>query len=374
MATKTQKERKASGKVRESQKKLAGVVGGGTPEPALTNPVNQEFKHVSVSDDTIVPLMIKDILSNSQNPRESAPSLTQMGYGIFHKLPGSDKPSIVALALSDKIEDKAEYVKLTVRFEEGVVNLAHNFRAIGMRQPVQVRPIPGGYDLIFGCRRLLSHLFNYCLAALSAAKFSPGDKKISEDMEDASKGDYPATVRALICEADDERAGLISLSENLHRLNMNPMEQARIFARMRQSEFSIPQIADVTNIDHQVVRQRLQLLKLPEDQQAKVEEGELGVVKALKLVKGKDNPTKPGATGKGHKGDGGRRKAPSIKDFQTMYEEREPDAVYTEQVRRYIASEVIAVEYLDFKKLCKEKEKVAEQQKAAAARNGEKDD
>lgn len=357
MATQTQKKRAASGKTKASQEKLAQKLG-------VVDPAAAAFQHVPINALVIQPIAIRDIKSNSQNPRESAPHLTAIGHGIFYRLEGADKKSLVELALSDRAEDRAEYVKAVRHYESGLVELANNFRQIGQRQPVGVRPIAGGYDLIFGCRRVLAVLFNYC-----------------DEWEGKQADLFQPVVHGVVTEETDEKSRLISLSENLHRLAMNPMEQARIFGKMRTEGLSVNEIADISKIDGQVVRMRLGLLKLKPEDQNKVEEGELGVVKALKLVKGENGSGKggkgkpsPGETGKGHKGDGTRRKAPSISDLQNTYETREPDGVYTEDVRRWIATELIDVAYLTWPKLQKEKKAAADAQQKAASRNGEKDE
>ena len=51
------------------------------------------------SEDRNVDIPLVEIVSNSQNPRESAPQLLAMGYGLFSKLEGSDKAAVVPLAI-----------------------------------------------------------------------------------------------------------------------------------------------------------------------------------------------------------------------------------------------------------------------------------
>jgi ParB/RepB/Spo0J family partition protein len=327
-ATATKKKNKKKGNKAEGalvNKPLAMVTNGG---PSLTD--------FAPDPDAIREIPIVDIKSNSQNPRESAKDLTQMGYGIFFKLEGSDKPAVVPLALSEKPEDKAEYCKLMEKFENGIVESAASIKKSGQLQGASVRKLPdGGYDLIFGCRRLLSCLYNHC---------KHGDNAI---------------IRAVVSDnITDEEARDRSLAENIQRLNMNPMEQARIMARLKQAGKSIQEIQDISGIDHQVVRQRLVLLKLEPALQQKVEDGELGVVKALNIVKGKTNPNKGGgATGKGHTGDGSRRKVPTLKEFQAMYEN---DGDLHEEVRKFLAAKVLHLEYMTFAKLQAEKKKIAD--------------
>lgn len=331
-------------------------------------PVRSPFVSQEVNQDKIVEILAEEIVSNSTNPRESAPALTNFGYGIFTKLEGSDKPAIVPLALSSKPEEQAEYVGLIDKWEQGIAKLAFNMRKIAQRQPVQLRPTDAGYDLIFGCRRFLAALYNRCSTATE-------DKKPWTD-KDAAK--FNGQVRAVIVQEDDENSQIISLSENMHRMNMNPMEEARIFHKMRAQNLKVQEIASITNYDHQVVRQRLSLNKLPEEMQAKVEEGEIGVVKAMQWIKAKENKNSGSSgggaskTGKGHTGDGSRRRVPSVKDLLETYNTRDLDDTYTEQVRKFLAVEFLQIDYMPLKQLRKLQEEEAEKQRESAKRNGEK--
>lgn len=322
----------------KAKSKKASAGGEGGTAVAEREPVEKPKKGAATaftaSEDRVVEVLVKEIASNSQNPRESAPNLIQMGYGLFNKLEGSDKPAVIPLALSEKPDEKAEFVKLVDKFEPDLAALANDFKVNGMIQPTRVRIVPNGYDLIVGCRRVLAALYNH-----------------------AKNGD-PASVRAIITERNDDQALYMSFSENAHRLQMNPMEQARWFSRLRNAGLTVNEIEEKTKVDHQVVRQRLALLKLPTELQGKVEEGELGVVKALKIVKGKEDGSgkKPGAVGKGHTGDGSRRKVPSIKEFETMYSD---DAGLHEEVRKWIAKTILGVDYVTFARIQKEKERAA---------------
>jgi len=334
----TKKKEPVAGEEKITKKK--GKVENAAPKEEVGGGFVSKLK---VSEDAIVEVMITEIASNSQNPRESAPNLIQMGFGVFNKLEGSDKPAVIPLGLSDKPEDKAEFCKLIEQFEDekgsGIVSMANDLVLNKMIQPCRVRIVHNGYDLIIGCRRVLASLYNHC------------------------KHGMPASIRAIITEKTDQDALYMSFSENAHRLQMNPMEQARWFGRLRNAGMSVKDIEGKTKVDHQVVRQRLDLLKLPQELQVAVEVGELGVVKALKIVKGKEDPKKPGGSGKGTNGDGSRRRVPSLKDFQTTYSD---DAGIHEEVRKWIAKEILNVVYVTFKEIQKTKA-AAEGKKDAAA-------
>lgn len=321
-----------------------------TKEAAPAPKAVKEKTAFKPSEDRNVDIPIHEIVSNSQNPRESAPQLLAMGYGLFSKLEGSDKAAVVPLALSDKAEDKAEYVKAIDKFEQGIAEMAADILVNRLIEPIRVRPADGGYDLVVGCRRVLAVLYNHC-----------------------KTGTTPPRIKAIVTDVNDTQALYMSFSENAHRLEMSPIEQAKWFAQMKNGGLKIAEIADKTKIDHQVVRQRLELLKLPQEMQDKVHEGEMGVVKALKIVKGKADPKDPKNTSKGSKGgksSGGgeqRRRVPSLSEFQKMYEERED---LHEKVREFIAIEILEIEYATLKDIQKMKEEL---EKAAAKAEAEKE-
>lgn len=90
-------------------------------------------------------------------------------------------------------------------FEEGPLQeLAHSLREIGVLQPVVVRPIgDGAYELIAGERRV------------RAARL-------------AGLEEIPAVVRA----SEDDKLLTEALVENIHRTNLNPLEEAAAYEQL----------------------------------------------------------------------------------------------------------------------------------------------
>lgn len=80
--------------------------------------------------------------------------------------------------------------------EDGLEALTSSVRAQGILQPILVRPVEGGYELIAGERRL------------RAAR-------------QAGLTEIPATVR----EVADEDTGLLAALENLQRQDLNPLDE-----------------------------------------------------------------------------------------------------------------------------------------------------
>jgi ParB family chromosome partitioning protein len=141
--------------------------------------------------------------------------------------------------------------------EEKLKELAQSIAATGVVQPVVVRERSGGrYELIVGERRWRASQM-------------------------AGKQTIPAIVR----QVSDEQAMEMTVIENLQRADLNPMEQARAYARL-SAEFKLTQeqMAERTGKDRASVANFLRLLKLPEETQGLVESGELSFGHARALL------------------------------------------------------------------------------------------
>ncbi len=125
--------------------------------------------------------------------------------------------------------------------------LADSIAANGLAQPVTVRPVGDGYQLIAGERRYRAH------------------KLLGM-----------ATIRAIVTELSDERAAQIMLSENTARKDLDPIDEAQAYARrMREYAWTDKQCADKAGVNVQTVRNRIALLSLREDIQFLVRSGNL---------------------------------------------------------------------------------------------------
>jgi ParB family chromosome partitioning protein len=141
--------------------------------------------------------------------------------------------------------------------DELLAELAASITANGVVQPVLVRPLTTGrFQLIAGERRW----------------------KASEL---AGKKTIPAILRRV----SDEQAMEITIVENLQRMDLNPMEQARAFERLsREFHMTQEQMAVRTGKDRATVSNFLRLLKLPSSVQARVESGDLSYGHARTLL------------------------------------------------------------------------------------------
>lgn len=142
-------------------------------------------------------------------------------------------------------------------FDEGAHReLVHSIKEIGLLQPVVVRTVGGGsYQLVAGERRL------------RAAK-------------DAGLANIPAIVR----DTTDDNLLRDALLENLHRVQLNPLEEAAAYQQLLE-DFGGTQeeLATRLGLSRPQVTNTLRLLKLPASVQRRVAAGVLsaGHAKAL---------------------------------------------------------------------------------------------
>lgn len=133
--------------------------------------------------------------------------------------------------------------------------LAVSIRENGVIQPIVLRPIPTGYEIVAGERRW------------RAARMAGLDR-------------IPAVIRPL----DDKQALAVSLIENLQRDDLNPMEAARGYRRlMDQFDLTQEDIARTIGKNRATIANTLRLLRLPPEIQAFIEDASLstGHAKAL---------------------------------------------------------------------------------------------
>ena len=143
--------------------------------------------------------------------------------------------------------------------DEKIDELARSIEVHGIIQPIMVRPLKEGYEIVAGERRWR--------AARRASL-----KKI------------PCIIREL----DEEQNMLVSIIENMQREDLNPMEEAEALNQMI-SIFGLTQeeVSKSVGKSRPYITNSLRLLKLPAIVQAMVTEGELtsGHARAIAGVK-----------------------------------------------------------------------------------------
>lgn len=145
----------------------------------------------------------------------------------------------------------------TVFDEEALAELVFSIKEIGLLQPVVVREIaPGSYELIAGERRLRAS-------------------------REAGLDRIPAIIRA----TDDDALLRDALLENLHRANLNALEEAAAYQQLL-SDFGCTQdeLARRIGRSRPQVSNTLRLLRLPPDVQRRVAAGVLSAGHARALL------------------------------------------------------------------------------------------
>ena len=144
--------------------------------------------------------------------------------------------------------------------EERFAELVESVRRDGIVQPILVRGVGQGWELIAGERRW---------RAAQAAGLT--------------------TVPALVREADDRTSLALALVENIVRADLDPVEQARGYARL-QDEFALShaEVATAVGRSRTAVVNATRLLGLPDDVLALLQRGELseGHGRALLQIEG----------------------------------------------------------------------------------------
>ena len=136
----------------------------------------------------------------------------------------------------------------TVFEESELEELIHSIKEFGLLQPIVVRPSQdGGFELIMGERRW---------RASSKAGLS--------------------TIPAIVRDTEDGSMLRDALLENIHRVQLNPLEEAHAYAQLLE-EFGVTQneLADRIGRSRPQVTNTLRLLKLPVDVQKRVAAGVL---------------------------------------------------------------------------------------------------
>lgn len=148
------------------------------------------------------------------------------------------------------------YQSRSVFSEQELTELADSIRQEGVIQPILVRRVGTGFELVAGERRL------------RAAK-KAGLKQV------------PVIVR----EIEDRQHLIYSIMENVQRENLNPIEEAEGYHRLvSEFGFSQEQVAASVGKSRTTVTNLLRLRKLPDHIQSSITEGKLSMGHARALL------------------------------------------------------------------------------------------
>jgi ParB family chromosome partitioning protein len=144
-----------------------------------------------------------------------------------------------------------------LRREKGdVTGLKTSLASLGMLQPLTLRPAPGGrYELVAGHRRL-------------AAAVQSGAREV------------PAIVR----EMDERQKWEARLGENLHRKDLSPSEEGRMYQHLLVLGYTQRELAEMAGRSTSHVCERLKLLEWPPEVVRKVDQGEITIAAARRIL------------------------------------------------------------------------------------------
>ena len=159
----------------------------------------------------------------------------------------------VALIRPNRLQPRKEFAPADL------ADLESSIRVNGLLQPVTVRTVDGGYELIAGERRFRA-------------------------VQRLGWSEVPAIVREAR-DINDQTSLTLALVENLQRADLNPIEEADGFQQLI-SQFALTQqqVADVVGKDRSTVANTLRLLALPVVVRRMVREGELTIGHARALL------------------------------------------------------------------------------------------
>ncbi len=98
----------------------------------------------------------------------------------------------------------------------------------------------------------------------------------------AGQDTVPALVRPDLAAAGSAEAAFVV--ENLHRVDLSPLEEARAYALLADLDLSQRQIATRTGVSQSHISKRLALLRLPQEAQDDLATGDLTIAEALALT------------------------------------------------------------------------------------------
>lgn len=137
-----------------------------------------------------------------------------------------------------------------------ISDLAASIRQVGVLQPVVVRPVGDRYELVMGERRWR-----------------------------AAERAGLVTIPAIVVETDDRGALERAVMENIHRADLNPLEEAAAFQQLiQEAGLTHEQLAERVGLSRPQISNTLRLLELPAGVQSLLFEGKISAGHARALL------------------------------------------------------------------------------------------
>jgi len=140
--------------------------------------------------------------------------------------------------------------------KEKLQDLATSLRDKGLLQPITVRPVNSHYEVVAGERRF------------RAAQLAGWD-----------------TIPALVRDLTDDEAYELAVLENAVREDLNPMEEAKMLAKLLARPMSLQEVGALVGLPASQITWRVALLNLREDVQYLISHGQMKPGVAYYLTK-----------------------------------------------------------------------------------------
>jgi ParB family chromosome partitioning protein len=227
----------------------------------MTNPKKERPKHLGRGLQALLnPIMLENPMQHYPPAGGALPIAGQTVSGQFSQVtpklpPDSElRRALQEIAISEISPNP--YQPRTQWDQQQLAELAESIKTNGVIQPIIVREVDGGYQVIAGERRL------------RAAQLV--------GME---------TIPSLVRQADDAQMLEIALVENIHREDLNPIERAKAYQNYLHT-FNLNQVEAAAKLgeDRSVISNYLRLLDLPEDIKKMLVSGELSMGHARAIL------------------------------------------------------------------------------------------
>ncbi len=153
--------------------------------------------------------------------------------------------------------DAPKHAMRSVVHDAGIEELASSIKAIGLLQPIIVRPFQDRYEIIAGHRRVVAAR----LAGL-------------------------ATIAAIVRTPSESEATVFKLHENLLRVDVNPVDEgAFLMEVMAKQKLDIKGLAELTRRSKEYIASRVAILEYPDYLIEAIGEKQISLGAAEYLVK-----------------------------------------------------------------------------------------
>ncbi len=187
---------------------------------------------------------------------DKRPALGRGLSALIPEAPAAPAGNERALEVDSDLLRPNKFQPRTTIDETKIDELARSIRANGIIQPIVVRKVEGGYEIVAGERRW-------------RAAQRAGLLKV------------PVVVRDI----PEERLLAAALIENIQREDLNPIEEAHAYRRLADEyQLTQEQIADAVGKDRSSVANVLRLLRLPQEVRANLGSGALSMGHARALL------------------------------------------------------------------------------------------